>query len=55
MKVENGKIIKATESELLDKWLDEDWCELMSFPEYLLNVKNNGTTVIPRSEERKGG
>ena len=33
MKIENGKIIEATTSELFTKWLDEDWCEIMSFPE----------------------
>lgn len=50
MKVENGKITEATESELLSKWLDEDWCEIMSFPEYLEKVKRNGTTVTEVKE-----
>ena len=42
----DGKIVEATHQELIDKWLDEDWCEIMSFPEYLEKVKKLGTKVI---------
>ena len=45
MVVKNGKIVEATKNELLDKWLDEDWCEIMSFPEYLERVKKRGTKI----------
>lgn len=46
MKIDNGKIIEATAAELFSKWLDEDWCEIMSFPEYLEKVKKLGTKVV---------
>lgn len=48
MKVENNKIIEATEGELFNKWLDEEWFEIMSFTEYLEKVKKNGTNVLKR-------
>ena len=51
MKIENGKIVEATHQELIDKWLDEDWCEIMSFPEYLEKVKKLGTKVTGENSE----
>lgn len=38
----DGKIIVATESELLSKWLDE---EFMSFPEYKAAMERAGCIV----------
>ena len=51
MKIENGKIVEATTSELFSKWLDEDWCEIMSFPEFLDKVEKLGTKVTEESSE----
>lgn len=45
MKIENGKIVEATYQELIDKWLDEDWCEIMGFMEFLEKVQKLGTRV----------
>ena len=45
MKIDNGKIVEATHQELFDKWLDEDWCEIMSFMEFLEKVQKLGTRV----------
>ncbi len=45
MKIDNGKIIEATTSELFSKWLNEDWCEIMSFMEFLEKVQKLGTKV----------
>lgn len=45
MKIENGKIIEATEKELYDYWL-ERFEEIMSFTDYLYCVQANGTKVI---------
>ena len=45
MKTENGKIIEATRGELLSKWLDEDWCEIMSFCEYIYSMEKSGVKI----------
>ena len=34
MKIENGKIVEATESELYDYYLTREWFEVYSFPHY---------------------
>ena len=31
MKIENGKIVEATVSELFDRWLSSDHCEIYPF------------------------
>lgn len=45
MKTENGKIIEATRDELLSKWLDEEWCEIMSFYEYIYSMEKSGVKI----------
>lgn len=45
MKIENGKIIEATRDELLSKWLDEEWFEIMSFDEYIYGMELAGCKV----------
>lgn len=45
MEIENGKITEATTAELFNKWLNEDWCEIMSFMEFLDKVQKLGTKV----------
>ena len=46
MKIENGKIVEATEQELWGYWLSRDWYEIMDFNEFLLRCKYAGTTVV---------
>lgn len=46
MKVENGKIVEATENELFAQYLRSDWDELFSFPEYLALLKYQGVKVV---------
>ena len=45
MKVENGKIVEATESELFDYYLTRGWNDIMSFPDYLEKMKNAGVKI----------
>lgn len=46
MKVENGKIVEATESELFDYYLTREWDDIMSFPDYLEKMKSAGVEVV---------
>lgn len=46
MKVENGKIVEATESELFDYYLTRGWDDIMSFPDYLEKMKSAGVEVV---------
>lgn len=46
MKTENGKIVEATYNELFAHWLKDDWCEIMSFPEYKWRFKDAGGVVL---------
>ena len=45
MKIENGKIVEATESELYDYYLTRGWDDVMSFPEYLERMRSVGVVV----------
>lgn len=46
MKIENGKIVEATESELYDYYLTREWFELYSFPDYKRLCKELGATIV---------
>lgn len=50
MTVKNGKIIKATESELFGHYLKQGWDDIMSFPEYKQRCIALGTEIIEESE-----
>ena len=52
MKIENGKIVEATEDELFRKYLDEDWDDFMPFNEYKYRMRQSGVTI---TEEKKNG
>lgn len=45
MTIENGKIIKATESELYKYWLDR-WSDIYSFDQYLQMMKDKGVIIL---------
>ena len=45
VKIENDKIVEATEDELYDYWLTR-WSELYSFSSYLKMMKDKGVQVI---------
>lgn len=46
MKVENGKIVQATESELFLIYLRREYDNIMSFPEYKRRCIEQGTKVV---------
>lgn len=46
MKIENGKILEATELELYYFYLTRGWDELYSFPEYKCLCKEQGSKII---------
>ena len=54
MKIENNKIIEATESELYSHWLKSGYENIYSFNEYLVACIKTGTKVTDISEEEKG-
>lgn len=45
MKIENNKIVEATEDELYVYWL-EHWDNLYAFDEYLQRMKDLGVKII---------
>ena len=46
MKIENGKISEATESELYDMYFEGDIDGIMDFEEYKHKMRNLGCTII---------
>ena len=51
MKVENGKIVEATESELFDRWLSCDHCEIYPFPYYKWLCQDAGAKIVNEAAE----
>ena len=45
MKVENGKIVSATEEELFSLYLEREMDDVMDFHEYKRRMKNAGCEV----------
>ena len=46
MKIENGKIIEATEDELFNIYLEGQWDNIYSFNKYIELCKMAGTKII---------
>lgn len=46
MKIENGKIVEATVSELYDYYLTREWYEVYSFPHYKRLCKELGMKIV---------
>lgn len=51
MKVKNGKIVEATESELYGYYLKQEFYEIMSFTDYKERCIELGTKVIEQGGE----
>ena len=51
MKLENGKIVEATESELFDRWLSCDHCEIYPFPYYKWLCQDAGAKIVNDAAE----
>lgn len=47
MKVIDGKIVEAAESELYDYWLSRGWCDVYSFLDFKARMELHGTNVTP--------
>jgi len=45
MTVKNGKILRCTDDELFQFYVDSDWCEIMDYNEYKRRCIENGTAV----------
>lgn len=54
MKIENGKIIEATRRELYNRWLTEEWDEIMTFPDFLLSMERIGVTITEEENHADG-
>ena len=46
MKVENGKIVEATEYELFSRWVILSYCEFYDFDTYIRKLKKLGVKVV---------
>lgn len=46
MKVENGRIVEATESELRNYWLTKGLDDIYSFPEYLEKMQKARVKIV---------
>ena len=51
MIVEDGKIIEATERELYNRWLDDGWDNICTFPDYFRAMKNVGVKIVKESND----
>lgn len=51
MKVIEGKIIEATETELYKKYLDEEYYEIYSFTEFLQRCEAQGVTITAEASK----
>lgn len=54
MKIENGKIIEATKRELYNHYLDEDWDEIVTFPDFLLTMERLGVKIVEEEDHADG-
>ena len=45
-KIENGKIVEATVSELFDRWLSSDHCEIYPFDYYKWLCQEKGMKIV---------
>lgn len=50
MKIENNKIVEATENELFDNWLKSGLDDIIPFDTYLWKCEKNGTKIIKDEE-----
>lgn len=53
MKVENGKIVEATENEMFRHYLDHGFDDIFSFPDYLFRCQVAGTVILKEDDHGK--
>ena len=54
MKVVDGEIKEATESELCDYWLSRGWCDIYSFPDFKARMELLGVNVTAEEVHNDG-
>lgn len=50
MKIENGRYVELTMSELMDLYFDNDWDEVFSIREFKNNFISSGCKIIDDDE-----
>ena len=50
MKIENGKIVEATEVELFKEYLKNEWDLIMPFDEYMAKMQKCGVTIVDEQD-----
>ena len=53
MEIKNGKIIKATEAELFKYYIEREYEDILSFPDYLGKMKNVGVEIQEEGGKNK--
>ena len=51
MKIVRGKISEATTAELYKYWLEQDWCEIYDFNDYMKRCEKHGTVITDKIQE----
>lgn len=46
MKIENGKIVEATENELFEYYLARGYDDIMMFSDFLWSIRKAGVKII---------
>lgn len=53
MTIKNGKIAKATEDELFDVYLEREFDDIMSFPDYKQRCVELGTEIVEEGADNE--
>ena len=48
MKIENGKIVEATENELFEYYLNRGYDDVMSFSDFLWSMRKAGVKIADK-------
>lgn len=46
MKIENNKIVEATENELFEYYLNREYDDIMTFSDFLWSMRKAGVRII---------
>lgn len=53
MKIADNKIVEATESELISHWLNLEYDDVMSFPEFKQVCIDLGVVIVPENDQKQ--
>lgn len=54
MKIENNKIIEATENELFSLYLKSNWSDFIDFYEYMRRMEKTGVKITDKEKKSNG-